>query len=195
MPGKLREKKYKEFKLACDYFFEQRRSYQEQEGNNQAENLIQKRLVCTELLEMAKQKNSSLEALREYQTKFNAIGFVPREEMGKIKSEYQQAAGKYISSIENLDPAERDRLQMELQLEELRQRPGGDKKIVQKEYDIRKKITRIEHDIALLRNNLEFFGRSKNAEKYKMEFKHKITQADDHLKQLRTQLKIINTVS
>jgi len=56
---------------------------------------------------------------------------------------------------------------------------------------LRKQIAKAENDIAILRNNLEFFGRSKNAEKLKEEFNVKIQQAGDDLIHLKNQLKML----
>ena len=58
---------------------------------------------------------------------------------------------------------------------------------------IRKKINKIENDIGLWQNNLEFFSRSKNAEKVKEEFNEKINSAYEQLKQLKDQLKLLKT--
>jgi hypothetical protein len=83
------------------------------------------------------------------------------------------------------------KISLENQLSDLRNDPMADRKIYQKEQLIRKKITKVENDIALWRNNLEFFGRSKNADKVKDEFNDKIKDATDHLKQLKEQLKML----
>jgi hypothetical protein len=47
----------------------------------------------------------------------------------------------------------------------------------------------------VLKNNLDFFKHTENAEKYLDEFNNKIKSADDHLSQLKQQLKILRTVS
>ncbi len=58
---------------------------------------------------------------------------------------------------------------------------------------IRKKISKVENDIAVWNNNLEFFGKSKNADKMKEELQDKLKEAADHLKQLKDQLKLLIT--
>ena len=70
----------------------------------------------------------------------------------------------------------------------------ADRKIYQKEQVIRKKISKIENDIGLWQNNLEFFSRSQNAEKVREEFNDKIKTAHEHLKQLKDQLRMLKTV-
>jgi predicted DNA-binding protein YlxM (UPF0122 family) len=66
--------------------------------------------------------------------------------------------------------------------------------LFQKEQAIRKKISKVENDIALWRNNLEFFARSENAEKVRDDFNEKIDSAIDHLRQLKEQLKMLRAV-
>jgi len=56
---------------------------------------------------------------------------------------------------------------------------------------LRKQIAKAENDIATLRNNLEFFGRSKNAEKMKEEFSARIQQADEEIVHLKKQLRML----
>lgn len=68
------------------------------------------------------------------------------------------------------------------------------KKLQQKEQNIRKKIGKIENDIALWKNNLEFFAKSKNAGSLREEFNQKIDVATAELTDLKKQLKLIRSV-
>jgi len=194
VPEKQREKIYKEFKEACDFFFEQRRGTQEKADHEQDENLKKKEAIIEELLSAAKQKTGSLEALHELQVQFNEIGFVPKNVMASVKSRYHEATAKYIESIGGLNADDKDRVTLEAQLINLRNDPQAERKIYYKEQTLRKQITKAENDLAVLRNNLEFFGRSKNAEKLKEEFTGKIEEAHRHLIQLKNQLKLLKTV-
>jgi predicted DNA-binding protein YlxM (UPF0122 family) len=62
-----------------------------------------------------------------------------------------------------------------------------------KEQAIRKQIQKVENDIAVLKNNLEFFADSKTAEKLKGEFNGKIKMAQNQLKNLKMQLKVMRS--
>jgi len=194
VPEKQREKIYKEFKEACDFFFEQRRGTQEKADHEQDENLKKKEALIEELLQAAREGTGSLEALQQFQVRFNEIGFVPKNVMSSVKSRFSEATTKYIESISGLNAEEKERITLESELTNLRNDPQGERKLYNKEQALRKQITKAENDLAVLRNNLEFFGRSKNAEKLKEEFNGKIEEAHQHLVQLKNQLKLLKTV-
>ncbi|HEY5917017.1 MAG TPA: DUF349 domain-containing protein [Chryseolinea sp.] len=194
VPEKFREKVFKEFKDACDHFFEQRRTQHDKMEQEQGENLRLKEEICTELESHAAGRTGSSDILRELQEKFSSIGFVPRKDISTIRTRYHEAVERFINSIPGLTDDEKGKITLENQLNDLRNDPMADRKIFQKEQIIRKKISKVENDIALWRNNLEFFGRSKNADKVKDEFNDKIKEATDHLKQLKEQLKLLKTV-
>jgi len=194
VPEKFREKVFKEFKEACDHFFEQRRTQHDKMEQEQTENLRLKEEICTELESHAAGRTGSSDILRELQEKFSSIGFVPRKDINTIRTRYHEAVERFINSIPGLTEDEKGKITLENQLSDLRNDPMADRKIFQKEQIIRKKISKVENDIALWRNNLEFFGRSKNADKVKDEFNDKIREATDHLKQLKEQLKLLKTV-
>jgi hypothetical protein len=194
VPEKQRDKIYKEFKQACDFFFEQRRGTQEKADLEQEENHKKKEAIIQELLTAANEKIGTLEALQQLQVDYNSIGFVPKNVMASLKSRFHEATNKYIESIGGVNADEKERITLEAQLITLRNDPQADRKIYHKEQALRKQITKAENDLAVLRNNLEFFGRSKNAEKLKEEFNGKIEEAQQHLVQLKNQLKLLKTV-
>lgn len=194
VPEKFREKVFKEFKDACDHFFEQRRTQHDKQESEQSENLKLKEQICVELESHAAANTGSAELLQELQSRYSSIGFVPRKDINAIRNRYQEAVDRFISSIPGITEDEKGKISLENQLSELRNDPMADRKIFQKEQLIRKKISKVENDIALWKNNLEFFGRSKNADKFKDEFNDKIREASEHLKQLKDQLKLLKTV-
>lgn len=195
VPEKFREKVYKEFKEACDFFFEQKRNQHGKVENDQLENLKAKEAVCEEIEKHIAAGTSTPALLKELEAKFNQIGFVPKKDITSIRKRYHDAAQKFAGSIQGISEDEKNQLLLENELADLKGDPNGGQKLFQKEQAIRKKISKVENDISTLRNNLEFFGRSKNADKYKEEFNEKIKEADESLKQLKQQLKLLRTVS
>jgi hypothetical protein len=194
VPEKFREKVFKEFKDACDYFFAQKRGQMGKVEQEQIDNLNLKTAICEELERNAATGSASAELLRDLQDRYNTVGFVPRKDISSIKNRYHIAVEKFVAAIPDLTDDEKSRLMLENQLSDLRKDPMGDRKIYQKEQAIRKKISKAENDIALWKNNLEFFGRSQNADKVRDEFNEKIKTATEHLKELKQQLRLLRTV-
>lgn len=193
VPEKFREKVFKEFKDACDYFFAQRRGQQGKVEQEQIDNLNVKVSICEELERNAEAGTASADLLRDLQDRYNNVGFVPKKDIGSIKNRYHEAVDKFVAAIPDLTEDDKSRLILENQISDLKKDPMGDRKLYQKEQAIRKKISKVENDIALWRNNLEFFGKSHNAEKVRDEFNDKIKVATEHLQQLKQQLKLLRT--
>jgi Domain of Unknown Function (DUF349) len=192
VPEKLREKVYQEFKEVCDFFFDQRRNSFDKADKEQEDNLTKKNQLCASVEEMIANKAVDKDKLKKIVAEFNEIGFVPkraitvRERFNKLVHDATDGAG--------LAGEEKERLNLEISLIGLKNDPEAGNKLFHKEQTLRKKITKAENDISVLRNNLEFFGRSKNAAKYKEEFNSKIAEADTELKQLKAQLKLLRAV-
>jgi hypothetical protein len=194
VPEKFREKVFKEFKDACDYFFAQRRGQQGKVEQEQIDNMNVKTAICEELERRTQEGTATVDVLKDLQDRYNNTGFVPKKDIGAIKNRYHEAVEKFVNAIPDLTEDDKGRVMLENQLSDLRKDPMGDRKIYQKEQAIRKKITKVENDISLWRNNLEFFGKSQNAAKVREEFNDKIKEATEHLQQLKQQLKLLRTV-
>lgn len=194
VPEKFREKVFKEFKDACDYFFAQKRGQMGKVEQDQIDNLNVKTAICEELERNVAEGTASVELLRDLQDRYNSVGFVPRKDISAIKNRYHAAVDKFVATIPDLTEDEKSRVLLENQISDLKKDPMADKKIYQKEQAIRKKISKAENDIALWKNNLEFFGRSQNADKVRDEFNEKIKSATEHLKELKQQLRLLRTV-
>lgn len=194
VPEKVREKIFKEFKEACDFFFEQKRGQQQKADTEQTDNLKQKEDICQALEDATANGTATQELLEALQAKFAAAGFVPRSAMNSIRDRHSEAVEKFVGAIPGLSEVEKAQLSLKTQLNELKNDPFADKKLQQKEQNIRKKIGKVENDISLWKNNLEFFARSKNADSLRDEVNLKIKLAEEELVELKKQLKLIRSV-
>lgn len=192
VPEKQREKVFAQFKEACDFFFEQLRGLQSKANQEQYENLAKKEAIIAELQQLVETNAITLDAIRSLQAGFNDIGFVPKKDVASVRSRFNDMVSKVLASIENLSAEDRHDAELEIQLSGLKNDPQADRKIIQREQSVRKQIAKVENDIAVLRNNLAFFERSKNAEQMKQEYGKKVIELTDHLQHLRKQLKMLN---
>ena len=122
---------YKEFKAACDYFFEQRRKEHGKVEVDQHDNLVKKKAICETLEKQIAEGTVSQEQLQTFMQQFNEIGFVPRKDINKIKKQFHDVMTNYVAAIPNLSDEERERVAIETSLEELRNDPRADQKIFQ----------------------------------------------------------------
>lgn len=192
VPEKQREKIFTQFKEACDFFFEQLRGVQSKANQEQIENLGKKEALIAELHQMVDNKAVNIDMIRTLQTKFNEIGFVPKKDVALVRARFNEIVSRALSSIENLSAEDRNTAELEIQLTNLKSDPQADRKILQKEQVIRKQIVKIENDIAVLKNNLAFFERSKNADQMKHEYGKQVEELTNRLQHLKKQLKMLN---
>ncbi len=195
VPEKMREKIFQEFKATCDFFFDHRRVKFEEADKEQTENLAKKQAICEALEKMAADKTATVGEIKEMQRTFQALGFVPRNAVNAIKGRFNAAIESAMASLGNMSAEDKDKAVLEIQLESMKSDPDAGHKIYQREQALKKKIAKAENDLATLRNNLEFFGRSKNAEKMKAEFSAQIQASTDEVSKLKSELKMLKAAS
>lgn len=195
VPDKVRESIFQEFKAACDHFFGQRRATLDAADKEQQENLMKKEAICSELERMVNEGTGTLGQLKEMQRSFHAIGFVPRTAMNGIKNRFNTATEKLMASLSGVSQEEKDKAMLEIQVENMKTDPDASHKLHVREQTLRKQVTKAENDLAVLKNNLEFFARSKgkNAEDLRADVNQKIEAAAAELAKLKSQLKVLRT--
>ena len=172
---KKSEQVWKRFRAACDAFFENRDKHFGSVNSEQGENLEKKRSLIEEIRAFEVEgKEDAREALREFQERWNAIGFVPFKEKARIQDafrkvmnekfgEFRDGGSRFVGKAERAVRSERDRL-------------------VQK-------FMKKEQEIATWENNMGFFASSKNADALLEELHKKIDIAKQELAQLEEEIK------
>jgi hypothetical protein len=191
VPEKQRDEVYKRFKAAADAFFERKRSQGKSANAEQEVNLNRKMEIIGQIEKMAATSAQDIEQFLTLEEEYENIGFVPRNAIGKVRESYSAATEKFIQSLKDVSPEDREKLRLQSQLSRIKSTPDSDRKLRQKENNIRRQMSKIENDISLWQNNIEFFASSKNADKLKDEFSSKIDEARQELDKLREQLRIV----
>ena len=172
VPRKKSEQLWKRFRAACDEFFAERDKQAKPEndfyGNLKAKTRLIDEINSYEL----KGDASDVDALKEFQTKWNAIGFVPFKEKEKVAKAYKDAISKFPS------PSRAPRRNAKPQLSER-------EKLIQKYHSL-------QQDIATYENNIGFFSMSKNSEALINQMQQRIDQAKAELETLSEQIKKLN---
>jgi hypothetical protein len=198
VPEKQKNSIFDRFKAACDAFFNKKRS-KNQETEREFEANLAKKITLIERIEAAANENADLSELNEFKKEWNSIGFVPKKDMQSTQKRYINAVNALVGSTGKIPAKDKERVMLQNEAEVTRSggrdrdfnrggdRDGGGNK---RENDIRRRITSIENDIATYRNNIEFFARSKNADKLRAEIDRKIADAEKQLDDLRHQLRV-----
>lgn len=191
VPEKVKEEVFARFKAACDHFFERKRTQSKGAESEYFDNLKKKEEICDQLAKLAKAGKPDIDIVKGFQEQFAGIGFVPRNAIKSIQKKYQDALDALLQSAEGLSEQQKMKFRTAIQVSKIRNEPNADRKIFQKESNIRRAISTLENDISVWRNNLEFLASSKKADKLKADFDEKIGLAEEELKGLKQQLKTL----
>lgn len=195
VPHKQKDSIYKRFKKAADAFFNLKRSGNAEVEAQYEENLKAKQAICEQVEKLTEAKEIDLTKLSVFKNDFNKIGFVPRKNIKTIQDRFIKAINDYVRASSTISPKDEEKLLLRNQVEVELKSGGSSKALDKKENDISRKAKALEDDIALWRNNIEFFGPSKGAEKMKAEFEKKIVKAEQELASLNDKLKLFASVS
>lgn len=193
VPEAQRDSIYERFKAACDYFFNRKRNRKSSQDQEFEVNFTKKKEICEALEKMAKAKEHDEDKFDELLTTWQNTGFVPRKNMNSIQDRFAKAVDMYVDSL-GLSGEEKEKYKLGIQVKLMGNNPNFDRKMFRKEQTIRKKITNLENDISLWKNNLEFFAQSKTADKLRLEFNQKIADATKELESLKSQIKAIQNM-
>ncbi len=195
VPEKFRNQLYNKFKAACDAFFDNKRSKSKDDEKSYKENLNLKRDIISQIKEWASEADNHIEDFKQKAKDFAAVGFVPRKDIGSIKDKFSEATEVFISALKGDDDV-KNALRMEIELGDLLGSKNSEKAIYGKEQNIRRQVQQLENDVALWKNNLEFFAHSKgkNADDLRRDVNQKIDKAETKVATLKAQLKLLRSV-
>ncbi|MGB5977276.1 MAG: DUF349 domain-containing protein, partial [Cyclobacteriaceae bacterium] len=193
VPEKVRDEVYHKFKAACDTFFDNRRNRAKEAEKDYHDNLKAKREICEKIDALAGEDGETQESFNALVHEYAEIGFVPRENIKSIQKKFADAVDKYVESTDT-DELQREKLRLSAQIQKLKGQPNAGRKIHKKENAIRRQIGELENNISLWKNNMEFFAQSRTADKLKKEMEDRIQNAQDEVKALKTQLRMLREV-
>ena len=172
VPRKKSELLWKRFRAACDEFFAERDKQAKPEndfyGNLKAKQALIEEIRAYEL----KGDASDQEAMRQFQARWQEIGFVPFKEKEKVGQAYKEAISKKFPK----EPR-RGRTQAKTQKSE--------KEILIQKYN------QLEQDIITYENNIGLFSMSKNSEPLIKQMQERIAQAKVELNDLAAQIRAL----
>lgn len=184
---------WKRFRAACDCFFENKSRHFDKVDEQYGENLAQKLALIEEVksYKVGLTKDDDISAMRDFQNRWNAIGFVPFKEKEKVQKEFNTAMDMHFADIRSLE-SEKRLNKFRRMVSEVRNSGKGEKGLKFEREKLVLKYRKIEQDIATLENNMGFFARSKNADSMIADVKKKIVIAKEELSGIEEKIRIID---
>ncbi|MCS6820680.1 MAG: DUF349 domain-containing protein [Microscillaceae bacterium] len=196
-PVKQQEIIYERFKKACDSFFEKRRNQIISSEKQYELNLKAKQELCKKIDATNIESAEQVTIFDEFINEWKSIGFVPKKNMKEILQRFEIAMYRLIERAKGLSNSEKKQMRFDLQLKLSESGIDKDfsKKAGQKESILKRKIAKLENDIATLKNNLGFLQNSKSssAEKLRQDMNAKIAESENELALLKNQLKLLQS--
>jgi hypothetical protein len=196
VPDKYSDKIWNRFRAACNEFFDRKQNQQQQKEADLERAASEKSAFYDTIatrLSTAPNTAGSIEEFNSILTEWRSFDDQGNRPNPKLEERFFDLLQKYLDTIPEMGYEEKSDLLFKLQLDRLRNHPDAGHKLYQKEQNIRKEISTLENDISTLRTNIEFFARSKNAEKLRTEYQARIDDANTRMATLKRQLKALRS--
>ena len=185
---------WKRFRAACDHFFDRKMRHEQEELQQFEGNLQQKEELVAEIraYRMKNDRAEDIRAMREFQNRWNAIGFVPFKEKERVQKEYNEAMDVHFADIRSVE-TEKQLMKFRRMVTEVKNTGKGDRGLKFEREKLVQKYRKVEQDIVTLENNMGFFAKSKNADSMLGDVKKKIAAAKDELLKIEEKISIIDS--
>ena len=169
VPRKKSEQLWKRFRAACDTFFAERDKNSKPENDYYGNLKAKQRLIEEIKAYEIKGDESDIQAMRDFQNRWQEIGFVPFKEKDNIAKAYKDAMAAFAS------------------VRAPRKGRGG-RPLSEKERLIQK-YHELEQNIVTYENNIGFFSMSKTSEPLIKQMEERIVKAKEELSALADQIR------
>lgn len=200
VPPKYSDKVWKRFQAACDDFFAKLSSRHNEQEKEFLVNLEQKNALIEKAEALLTQENieNAGKEIRQLQDEWNKIGFVPFKEKDKIRKRFFKAlnaiaAKNKVAGTEGGAGGE-DNLSYQLMLESWAHNQDGERRLDQEERRLVREIRKLEGEVATLENNMQFFSKSKTADKLKDNLDRQISRLKEKIAELQDKIRIVKKV-
>jgi hypothetical protein len=186
------QKLWKDFRSACDAFFNAKQAHFDALDKANEDNLVKKEDLIKRIEEYvaSEDKKDVLEVLKNFAQEFNEIGNVPFKEKDRIYKAFKTALDKHYADL-NLKGAEKEQVMFTAKLDTIVSSPDASRLLQEERRSLTQQIQKLEQERRQFENNLGFFASSKGADSLKKEVEKKIAAADKKIEDLKTKLDMI----
>lgn len=190
VPRKDSDKIWKQFKSACNHYFDRIKEQRNAASAEEEEAFTQKEALLSEVknLTLSGDQKTDLATIKTQINSWKTLGRVPRNKR-QIESDFNDTLDGLFKSLD-LNKTEAELIKFENKLDQLAS--GDDSRAIDNErFYIQKKVDDIKGEIIQLENNLQFFSNVKSDNPLVKEVHKNIKKHKDDLQLWNTKLKKI----
>ncbi len=183
---------WKEFRSACDEFFNAKTAHFAEQDKLNESNLAGKLELIARIegYKIPEDKKQAISDLKGFSTEFNDLGKVPMAQKDAIYNSYKTALDALYTALK-LEGAEKEQVMFQARIDTFQASPNAGKLLDKEKMDLRRQIDLIKQDVTQYENNLGFFKNSKGANAMKEEVEKKIEQSKRKIEEISRKIKMI----
>lgn len=183
---------WKEFRAACDEFFNAKSAHFAEQDKLNESNLTEKQTLIAQIEAyiIPEDKKQAIADLKDFANKFNAIGHVPVSQKDEIYSAYKTALDNHYTALK-LEGEEKEKVMFQARIDTIQASPNAGKLLDKEKMDLYRQIDTLKQDISQYENNLGFFANSKGANALKEEVEKKIAISKRKIEEISRKIKMI----
>lgn len=194
-PKKYSNKVWMRFRAACDTFFNNKSAHFKDIDSEQGQNLEMKKALIEEVKQFALSGNNETDIakLKEYQSRWAKIGFVPIKEKDAVQDEFRGLINGWFDKL-NLDEFDKNLERYRAKINSFDSGDNKEYKIINEREKLVSKIRQLETDVNTWENNIGFIAKSKNSQGLIGELTSQIEKTKQRLALLKEKLKAIDNM-
>ncbi|MBF0695263.1 MAG: DUF349 domain-containing protein [Flavobacterium sp.] len=193
VPRKYSDKLWKEFRGACNHYFERLKESRSEENAEELEAFEKKKSYLEKLREfqMTGDHKTDLAAIKEHIENWKGLGRVPSARR-HIEGKFNKILDALFEKL-SLSKKDADMMRFSNRLESLAE--GNDtRKLENEKIFLMRKIDEVQSEILQLENNIQFFANAKGNNPMVNEVRKNIENHKEELNTLRTKLKQLRSI-
>jgi hypothetical protein len=190
VPRKDSDKIWKQFKAACNHYFDRFHANKNDESNEEMQAFNQKRELIQKLKDetISGDEENTVKLVKSYISKWNEIGMVPANKR-YVENKFNRALDQIFKQID-ISKTDAELMKYQNRLQNLEE-ADDNQRIYKEQTFLRKKIDETKSELQQLENNLQFFSESNRDNPLVKEVYNNMDKLKEDLDMWKTKLKKI----
>ncbi|MBZ9651202.1 DUF349 domain-containing protein [Psychroflexus montanilacus] len=190
VPRKDSDKIWKQFKAACNHYFDRFHANKNDESNEEMQAFNQKRELIQKLKDetISENEENTVKLVKSYISKWNEIGMVPANKR-YVENKFNRALDQIFKQID-ISKTDAELMKYQNRLQNLEEADDS-QRIYKEQTFLRKKIDETKSELQQLENNLQFFSEDNRENPLVKEVYKNMDKLKEDLEMWKTKLRKI----